>query len=92
MTAPAPAPASIALRPGITPATTGDTMVLLDERAGKYWQINPTGTLVLRHLLDGATPEQAAAALAREHPGAVHAEADVADLLATLREKKLLAS
>ncbi|MFF2373633.1 lasso peptide biosynthesis PqqD family chaperone [Streptomyces xiamenensis] len=89
MTAPAPAP--IALRPGITPVTTGDIMVLLDERAGTYWQINATGALVLRHLLDGATPEQAAVALARERPGASHAEADVADLLATLREKNLLA-
>ncbi|CAL9507345.1 hypothetical protein SUDANB171_03554 [Streptomyces sp. enrichment culture] len=80
------------LPPHVTLAHTGDRAVLLDERTGTYWQLNPTGALVLRHLLDGATADQAAAALADAHPAATHRAArDVAELLATLRHHHLLA-
>ncbi|MFE3866349.1 lasso peptide biosynthesis PqqD family chaperone [Streptomyces goshikiensis] len=30
-------------------------MVLLDERDGRYWQLNRCGTLILKLLLDGRT-------------------------------------
>ncbi|MFI1015791.1 PqqD family peptide modification chaperone [Streptomyces sp. NPDC020965] len=32
-------------------------MVLLDERSGRDWQLNPTGALILRTLLDGNTAD-----------------------------------
>ncbi|MFF2963230.1 PqqD family peptide modification chaperone [Streptomyces sp. NPDC057963] len=35
-------------------------MVLLDERDGRYWQLNSTGATVLQALLDGAGPQQIA--------------------------------
>jgi hypothetical protein len=40
--------------------------VLLDERAGAYWELNPTATLVVRTLIDGGEESDAAAALVRE--------------------------
>lgn len=81
----------IVLRPQVTCATTEGGMVLLDERSGRYWQLNNTGALILRHLLDGETPRQAAAALAGRYPAAAdRAAGDVEQLLATLRERGLL--
>ncbi|KNB54284.1 hypothetical protein AC230_05540 [Streptomyces caatingaensis] len=66
-------------------------MVLLDERRGRYWQLNGTGALVLRALLDGATPEEAAALLARTHPvSRDRAAADVAALLEHLTRAGLV--
>ncbi|AKN74698.1 hypothetical protein QR97_37780 [Streptomyces sp. PBH53] len=71
--------------------TDGDAMVLLDERTGKYRQLNPTGALVLRLLLRGATAEDAAAALAERYPQAgAGAGEDVARLLGALRQAGLL--
>lgn len=43
-------------------------MVLLDERVGRYWQLNGTGALVVQALLDGAEPEQIAEQLAATRP------------------------
>ncbi|MGH8887721.1 MAG: PqqD family peptide modification chaperone [Egibacteraceae bacterium] len=43
-------------------------MVLLDERSGRYRQLNTSGALVLRVLLDGATPQKAAKTLATRCP------------------------
>ncbi|MGY0057183.1 lasso peptide biosynthesis PqqD family chaperone [Streptomyces sp. LZ34] len=82
----------ITLRPQVTCVTTPEGMVLLDERSGRYWQLNATGALILRHLLRGETPRQAAAALARRHPAAAaRATGDVDQLLSMLRERRLLA-
>ena len=36
---------------------------LLDEQSGRYWTLNPTASLVLRVLLDGGDPPQAARVL-----------------------------
>ncbi|MFB1046807.1 lasso peptide biosynthesis PqqD family chaperone [Streptomyces chrestomyceticus] len=82
---------TITLHPHVTCVPCGDGMTLLDERSGRYWQINATGALIVRQLLDGATPQQAAAALAAKYPGATHADDDVEQLIASLREKHLLA-
>jgi hypothetical protein len=46
------------LRRDVTACDTEGGMVLLDERAGRYWQLNGTGARVLRSLLEGAAPEQ----------------------------------
>ncbi|MDF5752459.1 lasso peptide biosynthesis PqqD family chaperone [Spongiactinospora sp. TRM90649] len=68
--------------------------VLLDERAGRYRQLNATGALILRALLDGDTPEEAARRLVRRHPGLTRERAggDVENLLADLRTARLVAS
>ncbi|MFF9022018.1 lasso peptide biosynthesis PqqD family chaperone [Streptomyces eurythermus] len=71
--------------------TDGGAMVLLDERTGEYRQLNPTGALVLRLLLRGATTEDAAAALAERCPQAGgRAGEDVAHLVEALRRAGLL--
>lgn len=50
----------------VSTAETDYGTVLLDERAGAYWELNPTATLVVRTLLDGGEESDAAAALVRE--------------------------
>jgi len=40
---------------------------LLDEHSGRYWTLNPTAALVLRILLDGGDPPQAARALVDQY-------------------------
>ncbi|MGA5899017.1 lasso peptide biosynthesis PqqD family chaperone [Streptomyces venetus] len=50
----------------VSAAETDYGTVLLDERAGAYWELNPTATLVVRTLLDGGEEADAAAALVRE--------------------------
>ncbi|MEV0633910.1 lasso peptide biosynthesis PqqD family chaperone [Streptomyces sp. NPDC050619] len=66
-------------------------MVLLDERAGRYWQLNHTGALVVQALLDGVTPEQAAERLAATRP-VTHERvtADVTALVAHLVKERLV--
>jgi PqqD family protein of HPr-rel-A system len=66
--------------------------VLLDERSGRYWQLNPSGALVVRTLLGGAADEEAAiAALTSEYAvDRARAEQDVAALLGGLREAGLV--
>jgi hypothetical protein len=83
---------TLTLRPGVSTADTEYGTTLLDEDSGEYFTLNPTGTLVLRTLLGGGTPEQAAAALTREYAvDAGTAAQDVADLVDVLRSAKLLA-
>ncbi|AOR35711.1 hypothetical protein BFF78_35700 [Streptomyces fodineus] len=50
----------------VSTAETDYGTVLLDERGGAYWELNPTATLVVRTLLDGAEEADAAAVLVRE--------------------------
>ncbi|MET9294942.1 lasso peptide biosynthesis PqqD family chaperone [Streptomyces sp. NPDC003077] len=80
------------LNPHVSAATTAHGAVLLDQRSGHYWQMNPTATLVLHALLDGATPEEAAARLTAAHPSATdRAGTDVAALIQHLRDARLIA-
>jgi Coenzyme PQQ synthesis protein D (PqqD) len=53
-------------RSDVSTADTEYGTVLLDERSGCYWQLNPTGVLVVRTLLAGGTPTQAVTALTEE--------------------------
>ena len=55
------------LRDDVSTADTDDGMILLDERAGRYWQLNRTGALVLTLLRDGAAPQHVAHTLADRH-------------------------
>ncbi len=70
------------LRADVSTTDTDDGLVLLDERAGRYWRLNPAGALVLRLLRDGASPQQVAQTLADRHAvRPTRAAADVAALL-----------
>lgn len=80
------------LRDGVSAADTDYGIALLDEDSGEYWNLNPTAALVLRTLLGGGTPEQAAQELAEEY--AVDAETagrDVEDLVGGLHSAGLVA-
>ncbi|MBG0852147.1 lasso peptide biosynthesis PqqD family chaperone [Streptomyces spinoverrucosus] len=79
------------LRSDVTTCPTDDGMILLDERSGRYWQLNGTGALVLSALLDGATPEQIAERLAATRPvSRERAVADVTALVGQLTRAKLV--
>ncbi|MEV4437052.1 lasso peptide biosynthesis PqqD family chaperone [Streptomyces sp. NPDC049555] len=58
----------MALRLGadVCTATTAYGTVLLDQRSGEYWELNPTGTLVVRTLLEGGDEQDAVDALVAE--------------------------
>jgi hypothetical protein len=82
---------TLKLRSGVSPADTDYGIVLLDEDSGQYWNLNPTGALVLRTLLDGGTPEQAAQELTEQF--AVEADTanrDVEDLVDGLQSAGLV--
>ncbi|MFD8495978.1 lasso peptide biosynthesis PqqD family chaperone [Amycolatopsis sp. NPDC059657] len=67
--------------------------VLLDERKGRYFQLNPSGALVVRSLLDGGSAEQAIGALVEEYDVAPpQARRDVTVLLDGLRSAGLVTS
>ncbi len=79
------------LRADISVCDTDDTLVLLDERTGRYWQLNRTGALILHALLNGATPHQAATTLTDTHQVAPRqATADVDALLDQLTHATLV--
>ncbi|MGQ0716808.1 MAG: lasso peptide biosynthesis PqqD family chaperone [Pseudonocardiales bacterium] len=84
---------TVQLQTDVSTADTDDGVVLLDERAGRYWQLNPTGALVLRLLLDGVTPHEVAQTLADRHAvSTARAAADVTALLERLRTAGLVAT
>ncbi|MGW0808624.1 lasso peptide biosynthesis PqqD family chaperone [Nonomuraea sp. NPDC002799] len=68
--------------------STADTeygMILLHERSGRYWQLNETGALIVRTLLDGGSAEQAVRRLTEHYAvGPSQAEQDVQTLVAGL--------
>ncbi|MGW2638417.1 lasso peptide biosynthesis PqqD family chaperone [Streptomyces sp. NPDC001348] len=74
----------------VSTAETDYGTVLLDERAGSYWELNPTATLVVRTLLDGGETADAAAALVREFDiDQAQARRDVETLVRELRASGL---
>ncbi|MFF6951119.1 lasso peptide biosynthesis PqqD family chaperone [Streptomyces iakyrus] len=74
----------------VSTAETDYGTVLLDEQGGAYWELNPTATLVVRALLDGADEADAAAALVREFDiDQAQARQDVETLVRGLRESGL---
>jgi hypothetical protein len=58
---------ALKLRDGISTAATEYGIALLDEHSGQYWNLNPTGALVLQKLLDGGTAAQAAQQLTEQY-------------------------
>jgi hypothetical protein len=83
---------TLKLRDGVSTADTDYGIALLDEDSGEYWNLNPTGALVLRTLLEGGTSTAAAQALAESYDvDADTASRDVQDLLSGLRSAGLVA-
>ncbi|MFE0023970.1 lasso peptide biosynthesis PqqD family chaperone [Amycolatopsis sp. NPDC059021] len=81
----------LTLRAEVSVVDTDYGSVLLDERAGRYFQLNPTGKLVVGALLEGRSAEQAAEALAREYRvSREQAGRDVTALVAGLRSAGLV--
>jgi Coenzyme PQQ synthesis protein D (PqqD) len=80
------------LRGGVSTADTDYGIALLDEDSGEYWNLNPTGALVLRTLLEGGTSTDAAQALVQSYDVDTDtASTDVQDLLGGLRSAGLVA-
>lgn len=81
------------LHADVSACTTDDGMVLLDERAGRYWQLNGTGALVVQALLDGTEPEHIADRLAATRPvSREQATADVTALIEHLLRARLVSA
>jgi hypothetical protein len=82
---------NLKLRDDVTATSTEYGLVLLDETGGEYWNLNPTGTLVVRTIIEGGTPQQAARMLADEYRVEdATAAADVDELLSQLRSSGLV--
>ena len=84
----------MALRFGdkVSTAATDYGTVLLDERSGQYWELNPTASLIVTTLLAGGDETAAADALLSEFGiDRTRAEQDVATLVAELRASGLAA-
>jgi hypothetical protein len=81
----------LTLHRDIIAAPVEDGIVLLDQRYGRYWQLNATGALVMRALLNGSSLGQAAQDLSRRHAvGVEQATADATALLQQLRTAGLV--
>ncbi|MGK5543405.1 lasso peptide biosynthesis PqqD family chaperone [Streptomyces sp. URMC 127] len=82
---------TFSLAPHVTATGTEHGTVLLDQRRGRYFQINTTGGLILRTLLCNGSPEHAATVLT-EHYGITvqQARSDVAGLLNALTAAQLV--
>ncbi|MDQ4068426.1 MAG: lasso peptide biosynthesis PqqD family chaperone [Actinomycetota bacterium] len=82
---------TLKLRAGISTADVEYGTALLDEDGGEYWNLNPTGSLVLQTLLSGGTADEAAQALVDEY--GIDAEAaarDVHELIEALHAAGLV--
>lgn len=79
------------LRPDITTTSTKDGLILLDERSGRYWQLNSTGAHVLQALINGEQPEQIIREIAMRYCIDPHqAHHDVTVLTSRLHGAKLV--
>ena len=80
------------LRDGVSAADADYGIALLDEDSAEYWNLNPTGALVLSTLLEGGTSADAAQALVERYDiDADSASRDVQDLLDGLYSAGLVA-
>ena len=79
------------LRTGVSTAETDAGLTVLDEDSGEYFNLNPTGALVLRVLLDGGTADRAVERLMAAYDvDRDTAEADVRDLLSAFEQARLV--
>ena len=81
------------LAPHVRMAETSQGTVLLDTHTGHFWQLNPTATVVLRHLADSGGIAAAIDELTADYPeSADRVRADVEALIEQLRQAKLVSS
>lgn len=81
---------ALKFRADLSTAETDYGTVLLDERAGEYWELNPTATLVVNTLIAGGGEAEAVAAVAGEFDiGLAQAKRDVDTLVQQLRTSGL---
>ncbi|CAL9549283.1 lasso peptide biosynthesis PqqD family chaperone [Streptomyces sp. enrichment culture] len=64
--------------------------VLLNEKDGRFWRLNGSGTVALRLLLEGRTPQEAAERLSGGERFGERALADVRGLVDALRAAGLV--
>ncbi|GAB3001950.1 lasso peptide biosynthesis PqqD family chaperone [Saccharothrix stipae] len=82
---------TLRIRESVSTADTEYGTVLLDERTGHYWQLNPTAAEVVRLLMAGRTPAEVVRALTEQFDVAEpQARQDVATLLDGLRAAGLV--
>ncbi|MDA2809072.1 lasso peptide biosynthesis PqqD family chaperone [Nocardiopsis sp. RSe5-2] len=83
---------ALELRPDVSTTPTGDGMVLLDERSGRYFHLNGSGAEITRMLLGGSDAEETARRLAERYAlSQERAAADVDGLIAALEGAGLVA-
>ncbi|TLS43713.1 lasso peptide biosynthesis PqqD family chaperone [Streptomyces montanus] len=79
------------LRADVSLVETEYGNVLLDERTGKYWELNPTGSFVLGELMSGGDTGAVTTRLTEEFEvDAERARSDVEALVAALVEARLV--
>ncbi|WP_354642948.1 lasso peptide biosynthesis PqqD family chaperone [Kitasatospora camelliae] len=82
---------TVALPRHVLATETESGLVLLDERGGRYWQLNGSGATALRLLLAGTSARDAAEELTRGTTvGPEQAAADIAALLNALGQAGLV--
>ncbi len=75
---------ALKLRNGVSITEVDYGTVLLDEERGQYWNLNPTGALILQMLLSDGTVDQAARAVAEQY--AVEVDATTLDVQQLVEE------
>lgn len=79
------------LRTGVVAQAIQGEMVLLDTEAGSYFDLNPSGTLMLESLLAGASLDEAVARVQQRYAAdAPRLRADLLALLEALRKARLI--
>ncbi len=82
---------TLRLRADVSMVDDAGSAVLLDERTGRYFQLNGTGATIVRGLLGGRSVADTARRLAERHPAAAdRALADVTGLLDQLADAGLV--
>lgn len=84
---------NLRLRDHVSVVRTDYGSVLLDERVGRYFQLNPTGTVVAEGLGNRLSPSAIAVKLMQEYDvDEEQAMKDIAALIEKLRESDLVQS
>jgi PqqD family protein of HPr-rel-A system len=82
---------NLRLRADVSTVETDDGLVLLDERSGKYYQLNASGAVVLRALVESGSTEDAVRELCERFPSQTDCiAADVAAVIEHLRAVGLI--
>lgn len=74
----------------ITFTETPTGAVLLDRRRGKYWQLNGSAAVVVKHLLHDGDISSAVAVLADRYPAAIDVTTDVRRVVEELAAAELM--